>query len=311
MPAHVNVNRRTLATIVAIAACTLAVGAARAQSIEPRAFSNTPVGMNFLIAGYGYTRGSLEFDTAVPITDANLHTSNTILAYVRALDVLGTSGKFDVIVPYTWLSGSAQYAGAPIERVVDGMADPAFRLSVNLYGAPAMTLEEFRGYQQDLIVGASLQVTAPLGQYDDQRIVNIGAHRWTLKPQVGVSKAVGAWTLEATAAGTFFTDNRDFYGGKLRAQAPLYSIQGHVIYSFPSGIWASLDATYFTGGRTTIDGAQNADLQRNWRTGGTLALPVDVHNSVKLYASRGVSARTGNNFDLVGIAWQYRWGAGL
>lgn len=297
----------------AVAACALAlVGeVALAQSIEPRAYSNTPVGMNFLIAGYAYTRGSLEFDTAVPITDADLHTSNAVLAYVRALDLWGKSGKFDVIVPYTWLSGSATFAGEPIQRVVNGIADPAFRLSVNLYGAPALTLDQFKDYRQDLIVGASLQVTAPLGQYDDQRIVNIGANRWTLKPQVGVSKAVGSWTLEATLAATFFTDNRDFYGGAIRAQDPLWSLQGHVIYSFPSGIWASLDATYFSGGRTTLDGTLNNDLQRNWRTGATLALPVDVRNSVKLYASRGVSARTGNNFDLFGIAWQYRWGAGL
>ena len=60
-----------------------------------------------------------------------------------------------------------------------------------------------------------------------------------------------------------------------------------------------------------MNGAQDDNLQQNWRLGGTLALPVDVRNSVKLYASSGVSARTGNNFDLLGIAWQYRWGGGL
>jgi hypothetical protein len=38
---------------------------------------------------------------------------------------------------------------------------------------------------------------------------------------------------------------------------------------------------------------------------------VNARNSAKLYVSSGVSARTGNNFDLVGIAWQYRWGGGL
>lgn len=42
-----------------------------------------------------------------------------------------------------------------------------------------------------------------------------------------------------------------------------------------------------------------------------MAVPVDIRNAVKFYASRGVSARTGNNFDLLGLAWQYRWGGGL
>ena len=63
--------------------------------------------------------------------------------------------------------------------------------------------------------------------------------------------------------------------------------------------------------RQTLDGTLGNDLQQNWRLGGTLAFPVNRYNSIKLYASSGVSARTGNNFDLVGIAWQYRWGAGL
>jgi hypothetical protein len=89
------------------------------------------------------------------------------------------------------------------------------------------------------------------------------------------------------------------------------SLQGHVIYNFLAGVWASFDTTYVTGGRTTVDGALSDDLQQNWRLGGTLAFPLDRRNSVKLYGSRGVSARTGNDYDLVGIAWQYRWGAGL
>ena len=110
---------------------------------------------------------------------------------------------------------------------------------------------------------------------------------------------------------TLYTDNHDFLSGGTRAQEPLCSVQGHVIKGFRSGVWASLDVTYFTGGRTTIDDTLNNDLQRNWRVGGTLALPVDAHHSIKLYASSGVAARTGNNFDLIGIAWQYRWGGGL
>jgi hypothetical protein len=283
----------------------------QAQDIEPRAFSNAPIGVNFLIAGYGYTRGGLAFDSSVPVTDPQLETSSAVLGYARVLDLWGQSGKVDVIVPYSWLSGTAESAGQPIERIVDGFADPRFRLSANLLGAPALTLEEFRDYKQDLIVGASLQVSAPWGQYDNSRVVNLGTNRWWFKPEIGVSKAVGPWTFELAGAVTLYTDNRDFLNGGTRAQEPLYSVQGHVIHGFRSGIWVSLDVTHFTGGRSTINDTLNNDLQRNWRLGGTLALPVDARNSVKLYASSGVAARTGNNFDLIGIAWQYRWGGGL
>jgi hypothetical protein len=287
------------------------VSGARAQDIEPRAFSNAPVGVNFLIAGYAYTRGGVSFDSALPVTNPDLATSNAVVAYAHVFDFWGKSGKFDAVVPYTWLSGTAEHLGQPTQRTVDGFGNSLYRLSINLYGAPALTLKEFAAYRQDVIVGVSLQVGAPWSQYDPSRIVNIGTNRWSFKPEAGISKAMGPWTLEFTAAVTFFTDNDDFYGGNKRSQDPLYSVQGHAIYNFDSGIWASVDGTLFTGGRTSINGTRNSDLQQNWRLGGTLAFPIDRLNSVKLYASSGVYARTGNGFDLVGIAWQHRWGGGL
>jgi hypothetical protein len=295
---------------VALALAGLACGA-RAQDIEPRAYSNAPVGVNFLIVGGVLTQGGLSFDSSVPITDAKLESASVVVAYARALDLWGKSGKFDAIVPYTNLVGTADYQGQPVARDVTGFARPAFRLSINLHGAPALRLPEFGGWKQDLIVGASVQVSPPWGQYDADRIVNISSHRWSIKPEVGVSRAAGPWTLELQAAATFFSDNDEFYGGTTRSQQPLYSLQGHVIYGFASGKWLSVDATWFGGGRTSIDGARNDDLQQNWRIGAILALPVDRLNSIKFSASSGVSARTGNNFDAIGVAWQHRWGGGL
>ena len=297
--------------VAAMALVIATLSGAQAQDIEPRAYSNAPIGVNFLIAGYAYTEGAVPFDASLPVKNAQLKTSNAVLGYARVLDLWGQSGRFDVIVPYTWLSGTADFAGQSVERKVNGVADPKFRLSVNLYGAPALSLQEFRSYEQDLIVGASLQVSAPVGQYDTDYLVNIGSNRWSFKPELGISQAIGQWTLESQLAATLFTDNEDFFGGNRRSQDPIYSLQGHVIYGTRSGIWGSLDATYFAGGRTTLNGVESGDLQQNWRLGGTLAFPVDVRNSVKLYFSSGVAARTGNNYDLIGLAWQYRWGAGL
>jgi len=312
MNLHVRplLSAKRVATLLA-ACAAMAVGRpAAAQDIEPRAYSNAPIGVNFLIAGYAYTRGGLVFES-LPITNAHLHTSNAVIAYARVLDLWGNSAKFDTIVPYTWLSGSAEYQGQTIPRQVNGFANPSFRLSVNLYGAPALTLDEFKGWEQDLIIGVSLRVWAPWSQYDDQKLVNIGTNRWAFKPELGISKAIAPWTLEFQAAATFYTDNDDLFRGNKLSTDPLYSLQGHIIYGFHSGIWASVDATYFAGGRTTVNGVLNNDLQQNWRIGATLAFPLDIHDSVKLYASSGVSARTGNNYDLVGIAWQHRWGGGL
>jgi len=305
----VGVGERVI-LVLAAALCLGAPSVAQAQDMEPRAYANAPVGLNFLVAGYLYTRGGVAFDN-LPVTNPQLTTSSALLAYARVLGLWGKSAKFSLIVPYGDLSGTAQFAGQPMSRDITGFSDPVFKLAVNFYGAPALSLKDYARYRQDLIIGASLRVSAPIGQYDRTKAVNLGTNRWSFKPEVGISKALGRWTLEATAAATLYTDNNDYFNGNSRAQDPLYSLEGHAIYSFTRGIWGSLDATYYNGGRTTLNGTLNGDLQQNWRFGGTLAFPVSVQNSIKLYASSGVSARTGNNFDLAGIAWQYRWGGGL
>lgn len=298
--------RRIAALVLLVVACAVPC---RAQEIEPRAYSNAPVGVNFFITGLVGTRGDLVFNT-LPITNAKIDTANALLAYGRVLNIGGKSAKFDVIVPYTWLDGSAEYQGGPIARVVDGFADPRFRLSVNLFGAPALKVKDFKAYKQDVIVGVSLQVSAPWGQYDPERLVNIGTKRWFVKPEVGVSKAVGHWTFEGKAAATFFSDNDDFFGGNEREQDVIYTLQAHSIRGFKSGTWAALDLSYLTGGRTTINGTRSDDLQENWRVGCTVALPLAKKHSIKINASSGVSSRTGNDYDLLGVAWQYRWGGG-
>lgn len=302
-----TISKGMLATFFLV----LGGSSAHAQDIEPRAYSNAPVGMNFLIAGYGYAEGGLAADASVPLTNAKLRTHSTVLAYARSLGLWGRSGKIDVAIPYAWVSGQAEYAGQPVEREVSGFGAPRLRLSMNFIGAPALSMKEFAEYHQDLIVGASLQVGLPSGQYDADRLINIGSNRWFVKPEVGVSKASGPWTLEIATAAMIFGDNENFYGGQRREQDPLYSLQGHLVYSFRSGIWAALTGTYFTGGRTTVNNVRKDDLQKTSRVGATLALPVNRHHSIKLYANTGLSIRTGTDFDAIGVAWQYRWAEGF
>ena len=107
---------------------------------------------------------------------------------------------------------------------------------------------------------------------------------------------------------TFFTINDEFFGNSVRQQAPLLSIQGHAIYNADPRWWAAVDGTYYTGGRTTLNGSLDNDLQSNSRWGATLAYNLDRHNSVKTYFSSGLTARTGTEFKIVGIAWQYSLG---
>jgi hypothetical protein len=284
---------------------------ALAGEIEPRAYVNTPVGVNFLLGGYAYTDGDLATSGSSPLKDAQLTMDTGLLAYARSINAWGKSAKFDVILGYSELSGEAMVAGQPRARNVSGYLDPRFRFSINFLGAPALSVQEFADYQQDLIVGASVQVSAPLGQYDEDRLVNLGNNRWFVKPDIGVSKAWGNFTLELSGGVFLFTDNHDFLGGKELEQAPVYTTQLHATYNLGRGIRAAVSGTYDHGGRTTVDGVRSDDQQDNSRAGVTLALPVNRYNSVKLFASAPLHTTAGGDFDLLGILWQHRWGGGL
>ena len=298
-------------TIAITVLTMLAAGGAYGQEMEPRIYSNAPVGMNFLIAGYARSTGGLSVNPTAPLKNAHLTIDTPIIVYARVLDAWGKSAKFDAVLPAGRLSGSAEVNGSPLTREVSGLLDPLFRFSINLIGAPALRLPEFASYRQDLIVGASLQVSAPLGQYDPDRLVNLGANRWMFRPEVGASKAFGPLMGEGALAASFFTDNREYYVGRTLAQDPVYSVRGNLVYHFANGVWGSFNATYYAGGRTTLNGVRQDDLIQSSRIGATLTLPVDRHNSVKFSASKGVSVRTGTDFDIVGIFWQHRWGGGL
>ena len=287
-----------------------AAGAA-AQELDPRAYVNTPIGLNFLLASVVHTDGNVAFDPALPLTEARLRTTTGVLGLAHTLEVGGQSGKLALVLPYTHLRGHALLDGAPVQRDVTSFGDPLVRFSANLYGAPALSLKEFAGYRQDLIIGASVVLSVPLGQYDSSKVINLGGNRWAIKSEVGVSKAWGPWTLEVAPGITVFSDNRDFFGGRKREQDPFYSVQSHLIYSFRSGAWLSLNGTWYSGGRTTVNGVLNNDLQTNSRVGATAVLPVDRHNSVRFGASTGTSTRTGSDFDAYAVTWQYRWGGGI
>ena len=69
------------------------VTGAAAQEAEPRSYSNAPVGLNFLIAGFAHSEGKLAFDPSLSIADAKFRAETSAVAYVRTLDLWGKFGE--------------------------------------------------------------------------------------------------------------------------------------------------------------------------------------------------------------------------
>jgi len=248
------------------------------------------------------------FDAAVALENADLTIQGPSGGYARALDLWGLSGKADAAAGWACADGTALFNGAPASRHVCGLTDPTAHVSVNFIGAPALTMGEYPKYKQNILVGAGFRVTAPLGQYDPSRLINIGTNRWSFKPELGVSKQAGRLTLEFLGTVTFFTTNTDFFGGNEQSQAPLFSGQFNAIYTFRSGIWGGVGGLFYGGGATSTNGGPATTPQENTRGGAVLVFPIGKHNSLKAYWSTGVSTRTGTDFDTFVVTWIHLWG---
>jgi hypothetical protein len=296
------------ASRAALFALLLAAAGVEAQDLEPRAYSPAPVGTQFFVAAYSYSSGDLAFDSSVPLEDAQGRFSTAAVAYVRAFGLFGRSAKGDVFLPYVWGNADATLDGNPIGITRAGLADPRVRLSWSFLGAPALTRREFAGYRQGTVAGLSLQVAAPLGQYDPVRRINLGANRFSFRPQLGVSRAAGRLTAEAYVQGVFFTANRDYLVTSTLNQSPILATQAHVSYTLRPRLWVAVDGLYTWGGRTSVDGIKRDDLQKNSRVGAALSLPLARRQSLKLSFSSGLTTRIGGDFDTVGIAYQHAWG---
>ena len=217
---------------------------AAAQELEPRAYSASPIGTNFLLVGIGRSSGDVVFDPTVPITDVHADINAATLGAGRTFNLGGHLMLATVALPYVWgdITGKVFEQAASTTR--SGLGDARMKVSVTLRGTPALTPAEFAKASRRTNIGTSLTVAAPAGQYYGDKLINIGTNRWAFKPEVGLSHPTGRWTLDLAGGVWLFTANDQFYqGDSTRTQDPLFVFQGHASYNVTRRAWAAVDAT--------------------------------------------------------------------
>jgi len=300
-------SRAAAPTLVAALAIFLVAESAAAQELSPRAYWPAPVGTKLLIAGYQYASGDIVTDPSLPVTgvDSQIHTG--LLAYQQTFDVAGRTSNLQVELPYVSGTTTGQYLGQDARADVSGTGDLVVTFAINLSGAPAMDRAAFREFlgAPEPVLGVSLKLVAPTGQYDPEKLINIGTNRWAGRLQLGYIYPLGrGWALEGAVGAWVFQDNDDFLG-TTREQNWITACELHVVKVFRSGIWTSADVNYYTGGRTTIGGDIRADFQRNSRLGLTVAYPFARRHLVKLGLSGGLATESGGDFFKLLLTYAY------
>jgi hypothetical protein len=277
-----------------------------AQDLDPRAYVWLPVRLTVTGLGYGYTYGGVVTDPTVPIKDIHATISTLSLGVAHVFGMFHKTAQVSVNLPWNWatVTGSVQETAQRITR--SGLGDMRLRYSILLLGGPAASPAEIVKASPRTILGASLSITAPTGQYLYGKLINLGTHRWAFKPELALSQPAGnKWLFDVYAGVWFFTANNSFYpGNSVRTQNPLTAFQAHISYNATPRLWAAINYTYYIGGASTVNDVFKDDHQENSRIGGTLVLPVGKRNSIKLAYSTGAIIRFGANFSTVSVAWQ-------
>jgi hypothetical protein len=276
------------------------------QDLDPRAYARIPVRVTVIVAGFSYSDGGIVTDATLPVQDLNAKIGAPSLAVVRSFGLLGRTAQVSAALPYAWGKATAIIAGEQQSTSRSGLGDMRFRFSWLLLGAPAATMGEIAKAPRRTVLGFSLGISAPTGQYFPEKLINLGASRWAFKTELALSQPVGKrWLIDFYSGLWLFTKNDAYYpGSSVRTQHPLGSFQGHVSYNIQPLMWVAFDCTFYTGGNSTIDGVEMKDRQSNSRVGATFVLPVGKRHSVKFAFSKGAIIRSGANFTTVSLGWQ-------
>jgi hypothetical protein len=292
--------------LAAFLVMALLATALKAQDLEPRLYVNLPVNQNFVGLVTAYSEGAVLNSANVPVEDASLYYNSVIAAYVRTFSLNGNSAKIDTNIPYSCVKGSAVFEGVSASREECAQGDLRLRFSYNFWGAPALSLQEYAQAARGTTAGFSVQLSAPTGHYDSTKLINIGANRWFIKPEIGISIPWRKFSNEFALGATFFSNDDDFLGRELK-QEPVVNVQWHLIYNLTRRQWLALNTNYFFGGDMEVDGSPLDSQENRSRLGLTWGLSLNRQHSLKLSAHTGVITQIGNDMDTYVLGWTYRW----
>ncbi len=277
------------------------------QELEPRSYSVIPKNTNVMLLGYSLSNGAIVTDATSPIQDFNVVSHTLTPGYLRTFSLFGKLARVNVVIPYVHMSGDVKVNGRDTSGTRTGFADTRFRIGVNIFGSPALSPQEYQKFKEETVLGVSIVGCIPTGQYDKTKLVNLGSNRWAIKPEIGFSYGYDRFYFELFGGAWLFTSNNEFLQTKKLEQDPIYSLQAHTIYIFPFHIWIGIDAAYYYGGRSKINGSYQNDLMNNARLGCVLGVPINVNHSFKFQAHTALETRIGSSYTIFSLVYQYVW----
>lgn len=292
-----------------LTALSLAIAPLTSWADNARDWQNVPTDLNMLFGYYNLVDSNTPIDTSLPIDGLSLNADVYILRYARSFGIAGRSSAIQILQPYADTAASFDnarfFTGT---KHNGGMGDTQVVLVHNIFGGPALSKEEFAKWTPETFLTGALTVTTPNGDYDKNRVINIGANRWAFKPELGFGTPIGPTWLEINTWVSLFGDNDNYQGNSKLEQKPLYAIEGHYSYTINRALWASLDGTYSRGGESKIDGVWQDNKQESSLLGASMGFMLSPQLGGMLAYTDTVTERSGSpDVNTWTLRMQYVW----
>jgi len=208
--------------------------------------------------------------------------------YAQTFSVMDRAAMAAIILPMGRLSGEARTShGTTVNQSASGFGDPMLEFNMNLIGPKAQqnipdAIRYEPGFSLDLLADLAL----PIGEYNSDQALNLGQNRWYGRIGAPMIMQLGSWvpgrrtTLELLPAVWMFGDNDDYVGQKMKTDA-LFQLDAHLTRDFTEHVWGSLDASWYKGGKATVNGVEGDD--RNDTAFG-LTLGYKINDNLNLTA---------------------------
>jgi hypothetical protein len=282
-----------------------------AQFTDAHNYDNTPMGMNQIEMSYAYAHSDASIDTSLIIAGAKLNLSQGTISYTRYFGLANRLMWVSAGIPIGGLSG--EVTGTSSRGSVVGAGDSSYQVAALIKGAPALSISQFENYKPSTILGVSLSITAPTGLYDRAKILNLGAGRWSFKPEVALSHPFGSqqkWQIDAYANDYFYTDNTSYHGREILRQNQLPGFEGHISYSLNSKVWLSADTRYSFRGTTWVNGVDQDNPQRNFILGSEVNVNISSRHSLLFEFAKMLVHENGPALVGFAVKYDYTWARG-
>lgn len=232
-----------------------------------------------------------------------------------AFNLLGGSADIDVgtaSVPAEFLPPGVA-PGASLRQSASGFGDPTVQLDVNLFGTPPLySTVDLLNYEPTWTIDAAVMLGLPVGNYDGDRLVNIGQNRFFSRFALPMKYHFGRFapgymaSFELTPSVWVFGENDNFLGQSLEND-PIWQVESHLTYDFTRSFNGSLDFLYRRGFQSEIDGVSVGDELEVGDVGLTLNYQVTDSFAVRSSFSSNVFGDEGLDSSAFRIQFVYGW----